>query len=199
MRFLFLALLVRGPTHGYALKQLHDELFGHPWPPMNIGQIYVTMGRLERDGLVEVTPDGEAEPAGGSSQSNRPARKIYSLTELGRKELDQWMTDPGESSMPKSDLLLRLVAASITGDVGVQSVIDDCRRTVLLALRSLSEAVATDAEDSLAGLLVQQAILHLQADLTWLDRAEGVLFKQAAKGNPQILAPVGLNEKKGRR
>jgi DNA-binding PadR family transcriptional regulator len=173
MRFLFLALLARGPAHGYVLKQLHDELFGPPWPPMNIGQIYVTMGRLERDGLVSIEPDG--------------GRKVYSLTELGRKELDLWMTEQDESSVHKSDLLLRLVAATMTAGPGVKAVIAECRRRLLIELRSLSASIEPGSEGSLAELLVHQAALHIQADLKWLDVAEERLLQKGTRPrSPQI-------------
>ncbi len=177
MRFLFLALLARGPAHGYVLKQLHDELFGPPWPPMNIGQIYVTMGRLERDGLVSIEPDG--------------GRKVYSLTELGRKELDMWMTEQDESSVHKSDLLLRLVAATMTSGPGVKAVIAECRRRLLIELRSLSASIEPGSEGTLAELLVQQAALHIQADLKWLDVAEDRLLKKGPLPKSQHGKPAG--------
>ena len=163
MRFLFLALLARGPVHGYALKQLHDGLFGSPWPPMNIGQIYVTMGRLERDGLVSITPDG--------------GRKVYEVTELGHKELQSWMIERSDSTVHKSDLLLRLVASTLADGPGVDAVIGEYRRSLLAELRSLTDSIVGATNSSLANLLVRQAVLHLEADLAWLDLAEAHIRK----------------------
>src|SRR6266511_4189240 len=83
MRYVFLALLASGPAHGYQLKRRHDALFASGWGPINIGQIYVTLGRLERDGLVTHRT---------VQQAGRSDRKVYELTELGRKALDRTST-----------------------------------------------------------------------------------------------------------
>ena len=79
MKHVFLALLASGRTHGYELKRRYDQLFAAVWGPVNIGQIYVTLGRLERDGLVVQERVG---------QDGRPDRKDYELTERGRSALD---------------------------------------------------------------------------------------------------------------
>lgn len=160
MRFVLLALLSRGPVHGYELKRSYDELFGPVWPPINIGQIYVTMGRLERDGLVEMTP--------------QEGRKLYHLTTLGRKELRAWVSETVDPAVQKSDLLLRLVAAALVDADGneARSLIADHRRRCLLDLKELDASIADTPTGSLAELLVQQASLHLQAELRWLDLAE---------------------------
>src|SRR5690349_19128578 len=104
MRWLFLALLSSGPAHGYELKRRYDGLFGAVWDSINIGQIYVTLGRLERDGLVTST---------AVRQEKGADRKDYELTELGRKALGGWLDEPADVPLPKSDLLLKLVAASL--------------------------------------------------------------------------------------
>src|SRR6266540_4353825 len=138
MRYVFLALLASGPAHGYQLKRRHDALFASGWGPINIGQIYVTLGRLERDGLVTHRT---------VQQAGRSDRKVYELTELGRKALETWLGEPPDVPLPKSDLLLKLVSASLVG--------------------------APDAPDaapgSVAALLAQGTGLHLQAELRWLD------------------------------
>jgi DNA-binding PadR family transcriptional regulator len=170
MRFFFLALLARGPAHGYALKQMHDQLFGPPWPPMNIGQIYVTMGRLERDALVETHFEAD--------------RKIYTLTELGTKTLNNWLSEPDPAMVSKSDFLLRLVSASIVTSEALATVIAENRHSLIAELRVLDDSLVTHRQgpqqaNPLAELLVQQASLHLQADLKWLDLAEQYLRKSS--------------------
>ncbi len=75
MRFPLLALLAGGPAHGYELKQALEQRFGSVLPPINAGQIYTTLSRLERDGLV-----GDDAVA----QNGRPNKRVYSLTEAGR-------------------------------------------------------------------------------------------------------------------
>jgi len=168
MRFVFLALLASGPAHGYELKRRYDGLFGAVWEPINIGQIYVTLGRLERDGLVTYTTVRQAKGAD---------RKDYELTELGRKALGGWLSEPTEAPLPKSDLFLKLVAASLSGaDIG--EMIGEHRQRCLQALRDLDGAAADAAAGSVADLLVQGTALHLQAELRWLDHCDDVLGGQ---------------------
>lgn len=85
MRPLLMALLAKEPAHGYELKQALEQIFGNAYPSPNIGQIYVTLGRLEKDGLVRVV-DVE--------QSNRPNKKVYYLTAAGRRASTRGWTNP---------------------------------------------------------------------------------------------------------
>lgn len=165
MRFVFLALLASGPAHGYELKRRYDGLFGAVWGPINIGQIYVTLGRLERDGLVAHTT---------VKQERGADRKDYELTELGHKALDEWLDEPAEVPMPKSDLLLKLVGASLAG-AAVRGRIAEHRQRCLQALRDLDAAAPVNTPGSVADLLVQGTALHLQAELRWLDHCDEVL------------------------
>src|SRR6266498_2197559 len=163
MRYVFLALLASGPAHGYQLKRRHDALFASGWGPINIGQIYVTLGRLERDGLVTHRT---------VQQAGRSDRKVYELTELGRKALETWLGEPPDVPLPKSDLLLKLVSASLVGAPDApdaQAVVGAHRQRCLQALRDLDGAVADAAPGSVAALLAQGTGLHLQAELRWLD------------------------------
>ena len=89
MRFALLALLSLGPAHGYELKAAFETHFGAVWPPLNIGQVYTTLARLERDGLVVAT-DVE--------QSDRPNKRVYSLTGAGR-EFRVWILLEQESPL----------------------------------------------------------------------------------------------------
>jgi len=165
MRFVFLALLASGPAHGYELKRRYDGLFGAVWEPINIGQIYVTLGRLERDGLVAHTTVRQAKGAD---------RKDYELTEIGRKALDGWLGEPPDVPLPKSDLLLKLVAASLAG-APIGDLITEHRQRCLQALRDLDAAADAATAGSVADLLVQGTALHLQAELRWLDHCDDVL------------------------
>jgi DNA-binding PadR family transcriptional regulator len=167
MRWLFLALLSSGPAHGYELKRRYDGLFGVVWEPINIGQIYVTLGRLERDGLVTST---------AVRQEKGADRKDYELTELGRKALGGWLDEPADVPLPKSDLLLKLVAASLAG-TPIGDLIKEHRQRCLQALRDLEAPAAEATGGSVADLLVQGTALHLQAELRWLDHCDHVLNK----------------------
>jgi DNA-binding PadR family transcriptional regulator len=160
VRYVFLALLASGPAHGYELKRRHDTLFASGWGPINIGQIYVTLGRLERDGLITHHI---------VRQAGRADRKDYELTELGHKALDGWLDEPPEVPLPKSDLLLRLVGAALVGTTDPAAVLGAHRQRCLQALRDLDSVAADAAAGSVAELLLQGTGLHLQAELRWLD------------------------------
>lgn len=162
MRYAVLALLAEGSTHGYELKQAFERLFGPVWPPINVGQIYTTLGRLERDGLVK---SREVE------QSRRPDKRVYELTDEGRTALGNWMNAPVEGARLKDEFFMKLVLATLAGTDPTR-LLDRQRNEYLQALRDLDAlAVETDAE-SPAQLLIEGAMLHLQADLRWLDRCE---------------------------
>jgi DNA-binding PadR family transcriptional regulator len=160
MRQLLLALLRRGPAHGYELKRAYDELFGAVWPAINVGQIYVTMGRLERDGLVTVHEEARADG---------PDRKVYELTTEGEKVLDDWLLEAVEPPTGRSDLVIKLVAAWISDPHAVAGLVGGHRQRCLEDLRSLDALAADAAEGSLSDLLVQGAALRLQAELRFLD------------------------------
>ncbi len=160
MRHVFLSLLAREPRHGYELKRSYDALVAPVWPPLNIGQAYVTLGRLERDGLVSHRTE---------VQSDRPDRKVYELTDLGRKELDEWLAAPPEPATVKSEAVLKLIAARAAGAPVVRALITEHRQRCLEALRRLDHDAATVAPGSVADLLVQGSALHLQAELRWID------------------------------
>jgi DNA-binding PadR family transcriptional regulator len=170
VRFVFLALLAGGPSHGYELKRRYDALFGAVWEPINIGQIYVTLGRLERDGLVAHT---------AVRQARGNDRKDYELTELGRKALAGWLAEPADANLPKSDLLLKLVAADLAGTER-RALIGEHRQRCLQALHDLDRKASDTASSgfgpgSVADLLVQGTALHLQAELRWLDYLDRAL------------------------
>ena len=165
MRHVFLALLAAGPAHGYELKRRYDALFGAVWGPINVGQIYVTLGRLERDGLVTHRIVRQTKGAD---------RKDHELTELGRKALDGWFAEPAEVPLAKSDLLLRLVGASLAG-VDPHPLIGEHRQRCLQALHDLDAAADRVPAGTVGDLLVQGTALHLQAELRWLDRCDEVL------------------------
>ena len=95
MRFPLLALLANGPAHGYELKLAMEQQFGAVLPPLNAGQIYTTLSRLERDGLV----DDDAV-----AQNGRPNKRVYRLTEKGKSELAGWVADSTPQTRLKDHL-----------------------------------------------------------------------------------------------
>jgi DNA-binding PadR family transcriptional regulator len=168
MRNAFLALLAKEPAHGYELKQALDAIFGGVWPPLNAGQIYTTLGRLERDGLVR---------SAHVAQAHRPDKRVYELTPDGRAELEAWIDAPVEGPSLKDEFFMKLVLAQTAGLNSAHdpiSLIDRQRRRYFQTLRDLNEAArrADEEGNQTAALLVEGAILHLKADLEWLDLCE---------------------------
>ena len=166
MREVILGVLAKGSAHGYELKAAIEGLFGDAWPSINIGQIYTTLGRLERDGLV----------AGRQvAQANRPDKKVYDLTTEGRTELGDWLRTPSAGPRLRDDLFTKVILAASLGvdDGDLTRLIDRQRRALLQSLRDLHDlAGRQDGENGPAALLIEGAMLHLEADITWLDRCE---------------------------
>lgn len=165
MKNLFLALLSKQPTHGYDLLQTYEALFSSVLPPLNAGQIYTTLARLERDGLVEDYP---------VEQEGKPDKRIYQLTEQGRQALVAWFSKPISGPRLKDNFYMKLMAARMSGLVDLQQMIDEQRRQYLQSLHDLNRlALEKDiSEDPSRFYLIQGAVLHLKADLEWLDLCE---------------------------
>src|SRR5215216_466225 len=132
MRHTLLAFLADAPAHGYELKQAIEQTFGDAWPPINIGQIYTTLARLERDGLVE---------SAHVSQDGKPDKRVYALTDVGRRELESWLGEPIAEPRLKDEFLTKLILASrpgLNGALKPLELIARQRRTYLQTLRDLN-------------------------------------------------------------
>ena len=178
MRYPFLALLAVGPAHGYELRQAFEERFGGLLPPINAGQIYTTLGRLERDGLVS---------ADDVAQNGRPNKRVYELTADGRAALAEWVAAPAPGARLKDEFFIKLVLAGLAGVADPKALIERQRREYLQSLRDLDRLAAErhGGDDPTAELLIEGAALHLQADLQWLDLCDQRLIPQEAEhGNP---------------
>ncbi|GAA2628058.1 PadR family transcriptional regulator [Streptomyces axinellae] len=162
-----LGLLETGPRHGYDLKRTFDERFGHD-RPLHYGQVYSTMSRLLKHGLVEV--DG-VEAGGG------PERKRYAITDAGITDVAQWLATP-EKPEPylQSTLYTKLVLALLTDRDG-GALLDTQRSEHLRLMRELTRR---KTEGDLADQLIcDHALFHLEADLRWLETAAARLDKLA--------------------
>ena len=159
MKHPFLALLAAGPAHGYELKQALEQRFGTALPPLNAGQVYTTLARLERDELI----------VGTDVPEDSRQKRVYRLTDAGRAVLEDWIGTPTPGTTLRDEFFLKLVFADIGGtDSG--SVIDRQRRATLQALRDLTSVAGNGNE--VAALLADGAALHLEADLKWLELCE---------------------------
>jgi DNA-binding PadR family transcriptional regulator len=159
-----LAMLAKEPSQGSQLRARLDRALGPIGEAMNDGQIYVTLRRLEKAGLV--TREGT------SALADRPDRKVYVLTPAGEERVANWL---GEISWPKPDLAefhLKLVAAAAAGLADPIGIIDMQRRELLRRLRDVQRAQLAEPDHSDAGLLLEGIVLRLQADLRWLEACE---------------------------
>jgi DNA-binding PadR family transcriptional regulator len=164
-KYLFLALLSKAPTHGYDLLQTYDGLFSSALAALNAGQIYTTLARLERDGLVRKF---DVEQAG------KPDKRVYELTEGGRQALSAWFAEPITGPRIKDNFFLKLVSAKVSGLADPVQIILEQRQHYLQTLHNLNDMALQPGtvEDASKLLLIQGAILHLKADLEWLELCE---------------------------
>jgi DNA-binding PadR family transcriptional regulator len=162
MRLPLLALLAKEPAHGYELKLALEQTFGQAYPSPNIGQIYVTLKRLETDGLVS---------SQSIAQDRRPDKKVYELTARGREALAEWVSEPCDGPRIRDDFFMKLVLAARAGIADHMELINSQRRHYYRAMRDLTELQSATA-NAAPRLLVEGAILHLQADLDWLERCQ---------------------------
>jgi DNA-binding PadR family transcriptional regulator len=159
-----LAMLAKEPSHGYELRARLRQALGPLGEAMNPGQVYVTLTRLEKAGLVA------SERADGLT--DRPDRKVYALTPAGQQRVAEWLAEVG---WPKPDLAefhLKLVAAAAAGLADPLSIVDTQRRELLRRLRDAQRAAMAEPEGSEAALLLEGIVLRLQADLRWLEACE---------------------------
>ena len=158
-----LALLLRGPMHGYKLRSEFEASTGTTWP-LNIGQVYTTLARLERDGLV--APVGEADAEG---------RVAYHLTDAGREEVARWFATPVErQSRPRDELAIKLAMALMTEGVDVHAVLQAQRTATLRSLQELTrlKAGADEVADAAWLLVLESMIFKAEAEVRWLDHCE---------------------------
>lgn len=154
--FALLGLLQRGPRHGYDLKREHDERFPVA-KPLAYGQVYATLARLLRDGLVEVS---EQQPGDG------PERTVYALTALGRSQLADWVSTPEPPSPHVANVLYTKVLLCLLAGQDAHAFLDAQREAHLARMRELTAQRRTAALPE--ALAADFALFHLEADLRWL-------------------------------
>lgn len=164
-----LGLLEGGPRHGYDLKRAYDQRFGQD-RPLPYGQVYSTLSRLLRNGLVEVT---------GVEAGDGPDRKRYAITGAGVTDVAQWLRTP-ETPEPylHNVLYTKVVLALLSGRSAVE-VLDVQRAEHLRAMRELTRRKAIG--DLADALICDHALFHLEADLRWLELTTARLDELAGK------------------
>ena len=167
-----LALLDLQPMYGYQLRTEFEQRTGATWP-LNIGQVYTTLGRLERDGLVVVHGDDDA------------GHTTYAITDAGREEVRQWFVTPvGREAPPRDELAIKLALAVSVPGVDVHAVVQTQRTATVQALQEYTRLKhragdgAAAAPGELAWLLVLDALVfQAEAEVRWLDHCESRLLR----------------------
>jgi DNA-binding PadR family transcriptional regulator len=164
-----LSLLVARPSYGYELKSAFEAAVGPQWGTLNIGHLYQVLDRLSRDG--HVLSERHA-------QQVKPDRVVYAITDSGRAELAQWLGTPSpRGSGFRDDFFLKVTAAARSGSADtVRAVLNNQRGLLLRELRNL-EALRREQDDPVVALLLSAAARHVEADLLFIEDADGVMLQ----------------------
>lgn len=165
IRHALLALLSEGPKYGFQLRQEFEARTGDVWP-LNVGQVYTTLQRLERDGLVE------SDDASG----NGP-QKGFRITTAGEGELSEWLrTPPDMSSPPRDELVIKVLVALRVPGIDVRDVVQGHRRYLVEMMQQYTR-LKEDASEGDVGLalVVDAELFRIDAVIRWLDAADGRL------------------------
>lgn len=178
IRHSLLALLGEGDSYGYQLKNEFEARTGGMWP-LNIGQVYTTLERLERDGLVE------------RRGSDADGRVGYAITEAGRAEVADWFGSPVRQSAPARDeLAIKLALAITLPDVDVGAIVQTQRKVAILVLQDLNRARRA-ATDVAWRLVLESRIYHTEAEVRWLDHCEAAVLQTPARTRARgVAAPA---------
>jgi DNA-binding PadR family transcriptional regulator len=165
VRHALLALLTEGPKYGLQLRHEFEERTGDVWP-LNVGQVYTTLQRLERDGLVASDDDSQDGP-----------QKSFHITAAGASELDAWLrTPPDLSSPPRDELVIKVLVAIRVPGVDVREVIQAHRRHLVEQMQEWTRLKRGAGADELSlALVVDAELFRLDAVIRWLDAADARL------------------------
>ena len=172
VRDVILSLLAKEPAHGYELRQRLVQALGPAGGELNPGQVYVTLSRLERAGLVE---------AREVAQPSQPDKKVYELTASGLERVMEWFNDLSWSKVAPLEFHLKLVAAAATRLTDPVALVDSQRLELLRELRQLQELALRESPDSDGALLLEGASLRLQADIRWLEMCQQRIVEREAR------------------
>ncbi len=173
-----LALLEQGPMYGYQLRAEFEERTGATWP-LNVGQVYTTLARLERDGLVEGT--------GADDEGHLH----YRVTDAGRAEVSAWFTTPvPRIKPPRDELAIKLALAVTVPGVDVGAVIQQQRMATIAALQDYTRlkrtgraAAPAEPADLAWSLVLDSLVFDAEAEVRWLDHCEARLRRAATEGS----------------
>ena len=173
VRHALLALLSEGPKYGLQLRQEFEARTGEVWP-LNVGQVYTTLQRLERDGLVE-SDDADAEGR----------QRRFRITSAGGDELQDWLRAPQDTAPPRDELVIKVLVAWQVPGVDVRDIIQLHRRHLVETMQTYTHLKADAAEDDVGlALVVDAELFRLEGIVRWLDAADSRLLRSPAVESP---------------
>jgi DNA-binding PadR family transcriptional regulator len=182
VRHALLALLSEGPKYGLQLREEFEARTGEVWP-LNVGQVYTTLQRLERDGLVESDGTEDVGP-----------QKGFRITQDGADELARWLrTPPDLASPPRDELVMKVLVALRVPGTDVREVIQAHRRYLVQLMQQWTRIKEEEAEFDLGlALVVDAELFRLDAVIRWLDAADGRLKRAGTEPGSTEPAPAVL-------
>ncbi|MET9668979.1 PadR family transcriptional regulator [Streptomyces sp. NPDC006475] len=187
-----LALLEHGPRYGSQLRTEFESRTGSTWP-LNVGQVYTTLNRLERDGMV------------AQSGADDAGHALYVITEAGHAELTSWFETPVDrSNPPRDELAIKLAMAIGAPGVDIRAVIQSQRHHTVKAMQDYTrlkaqalaaiEGGGSQERDDVAWLLVlEQLIFQTEAEARWLDHCEVRLIRLSAQAERGASGPTATS------
>jgi DNA-binding PadR family transcriptional regulator len=189
VRHALLALLDEGPKYGLQLREEFESSTGEVWP-LNVGQVYTTLNRLERDGLVEC-----------DNAVDDDRQRDYRITDLGRIELSDWLRTPPDLSLPPRDeLVIKVLVATRMSGVDVHDIIQVHRRAMVELMQQWTRLKEDETALDLGfALAVDAELFRLDSVVRWLDVADGRLKRASSESSdtsnsamPKYRRRVGL-------
>ena len=159
VRHALLALLTEGPKFGFRLREEFEQRTGDVWP-LNVGQVYTTLQRLERDGLVESAP----------GESDSP-QKDYAITSDGLREVHEWLRTPPAAIPPRDDLVIKVLVAVGMPGVDLPEVLQAHRRRLVELMQTYTRLKEEAVDDVRVALVVDAELFRLDALIRWVDSA----------------------------
>ena len=181
-----LALLADGPKYGLQLREEFEAGTGEVWP-LNVGQVYKTLGRLERDGLAESDGTG---PDGREKTREKTLQKRFRITPRGEEALAAWLRTPDLTSPPRDELVMKVLVAARMPGTDAHEVIQAHRLYLVELMQQWTALKEGEARDDLGlALVVDAELFRLDAVTRWLDAADARLKRAAAEASRPAPAP----------
>jgi len=185
VRHALLALLSECPKYGLQLREEFEARTGEVWP-LNVGQVYTTLQRLERDGLVDSDGDGQDWPQKDGPHKDGPQKdgpqKGFRITAAGTRELTGWLrTPPDMSSPPRDELVMKILVALRVPGTDVAEVIQVHRRYLVELMQQWTRIKENESESDMGlALVVDAELFRLDSVIRWLDAADGRIKRAGA-------------------